>query len=125
MSLKSFIQDLRERKEKVQSGGGEKAQQKQIAMGKLLNAGQACIAPDYVFAPADTMNEFVDAGLLRKFELDGRSVFEIVIDVNHQRVHHAVDRGPHECRFLAAQCPIASAGMPHGNELPDCCARTR
>jgi acetyl-CoA carboxylase carboxyltransferase component len=36
MSLKSFIQDLRERKEQAQTGGGEKAIQKQKAMGKLL-----------------------------------------------------------------------------------------
>lgn len=35
MSLKQFIQDLRERKEIAQSGGGEKAIQKQKAMGKL------------------------------------------------------------------------------------------
>lgn len=35
MSLKQFIQDLRERKEIAKSGGGEKAMQKQKAMGKL------------------------------------------------------------------------------------------
>ncbi len=39
MSLKQFIQDLRERKEIAKSGGGEKAMQKQKAMGKL-NARQ-------------------------------------------------------------------------------------
>lgn len=34
--------------------------------------------PGYVSRPTvyRTLNEFVDAGLLRKFELDGRSVFE-------------------------------------------------
>ena len=35
MSLKQFIQELRERKEIAKSGGGEKAMQKQMAMGKL------------------------------------------------------------------------------------------
>ncbi|MFA8432898.1 MAG: acyl-CoA carboxylase subunit beta [Marinifilaceae bacterium] len=35
MSLKRNILDLRKRKEKVQMGGGEKAIQKQVAMGKL------------------------------------------------------------------------------------------
>ena len=35
MSLKQFIQDLRDRKEIAISGGGEKAMQKQKAMGKL------------------------------------------------------------------------------------------
>ena len=39
MSLKQFIQELRERKEIAKSGGGEKAMQKQKAMGKL-NARQ-------------------------------------------------------------------------------------
>lgn len=35
MSLKQFIQELRDRKEIAKSGGGEKAMQKQKAMGKL------------------------------------------------------------------------------------------
>ena len=39
MSLKQFIQELRDRKEIAKSGGGEKAMQKQKAMGKL-NARQ-------------------------------------------------------------------------------------
>jgi coniferyl-aldehyde dehydrogenase len=32
-----------------------------LAMGKLLNAGQTCIAPDYVLVPAGMENRFVDA----------------------------------------------------------------
>lgn len=35
MSLKKHILDLRKRKEKVQQGGGEKAIEKQVAMGKM------------------------------------------------------------------------------------------
>jgi coniferyl-aldehyde dehydrogenase len=31
-----------------------------IMNGKTLNAGQICLAPDYVLAPADKMGEFVD-----------------------------------------------------------------
>ena len=31
-----------------------------IMSGKTLNAGQICLAPDYVLAPADRMGEFVD-----------------------------------------------------------------
>jgi coniferyl-aldehyde dehydrogenase len=31
-----------------------------IMNGKTLNAGQICLAPDYVLAPAERMNEFVD-----------------------------------------------------------------
>lgn len=32
-----------------------------VAMGKTLNAGQICLAPDYVIAPRDKESEFVDA----------------------------------------------------------------
>ena len=34
---------------------------RRIAYGKLLNAGQTCIAPDYVLCPADMQDRFVDA----------------------------------------------------------------
>jgi coniferyl-aldehyde dehydrogenase len=32
-----------------------------IAFGKTLNAGQTCVAPDYVLVPKDRIDEFVDA----------------------------------------------------------------
>lgn len=32
-----------------------------IAFGKTLNAGQTCVAPDYVLAPRDRINEFVES----------------------------------------------------------------
>jgi coniferyl-aldehyde dehydrogenase len=33
---------------------------RRIAFGKLLNAGQTCIAPDYVLCPADMLDKFVE-----------------------------------------------------------------
>ena len=33
---------------------------RRIAFGKLLNAGQTCIAPDYVLCPADLQEKFVE-----------------------------------------------------------------
>jgi coniferyl-aldehyde dehydrogenase len=33
---------------------------KRLCVGKLLNAGQTCIAPDYVLAPAERIQELVD-----------------------------------------------------------------
>ena len=33
---------------------------RRIARGKLMNAGQTCIAPDYVLAPAGRVQEFID-----------------------------------------------------------------
>jgi len=32
-----------------------------IMTGKMLNAGQICLAPDYVFVPDDRLNEFVES----------------------------------------------------------------
>jgi coniferyl-aldehyde dehydrogenase len=32
-----------------------------VALGKLLNAGQICIAPDYVFVPSEKVHDFVAA----------------------------------------------------------------
>ena len=34
---------------------------KRIAWGKLLNAGQTCIAPDYIIIKADIKNDFIEA----------------------------------------------------------------
>ncbi len=34
---------------------------KSIAYGKMLNAGQTCVAPDYVLAPSDTLDRTADA----------------------------------------------------------------
>src|SRR5207237_6313469 len=35
-----------------------------LVAGKLLNAGQTCIAPDYALVPAERLDAFVDAILL-------------------------------------------------------------
>ena len=32
-----------------------------LMAGKMLNAGQICLAPDYVFVPRERMSEFVDS----------------------------------------------------------------
>ena len=34
---------------------------KRVMMGKTLNAGQICLAPDYVFVPSDKSRDFVAA----------------------------------------------------------------
>lgn len=51
----------------AQSGNAHKASRaietaaKRIAWGKMLNAGQTCIAPDYVLCPRALVNEFAEA----------------------------------------------------------------
>jgi len=55
MSLKQNILDLRKRKEKVLQGGGEKAVQKQVAMGKLT--------------ARDRINSIVDEGSFHEYDM--------------------------------------------------------
>src|SRR6185436_13363032 len=74
----------------LQSRGMRNTEQRRLMIGYVFNEhdhfdADALIErlprkgdPGYVSRPTvyRTLNEFVDAGLLRKFELDGRSVFE-------------------------------------------------
>ena len=39
---------------------------KRVMMGKTLNAGQICLAPDYVLVPKDKASEFVAAARNRR-----------------------------------------------------------
>ena len=53
-----------------------------IMNGKTLNAGQICLAPDYVFAPQDQVETFVEeakagglvASLIEKHGVSGRLI---------------------------------------------------
>ena len=47
----------------VEQGDIESSIALSIAFGKLINAGQTCIAPDYVLAPRDRIDAFADAVL--------------------------------------------------------------
>ena len=55
MSLKRFIQDLRERKKEAEAGGGERAVQKQKAMGKLM--------------ARDRINAILDTGSFHEYDM--------------------------------------------------------
>jgi coniferyl-aldehyde dehydrogenase len=62
-----------------------------IVYGKLLNAGQTCIAPDYVLLPERTLDEFVDLATktVQKFYptlADNKDYSSIVNDRHYQRV---------------------------------------
>ena len=37
-----------------------------MIIGKLLNAGQTCIAPDYALVPQSRIDEFVDAAAAQR-----------------------------------------------------------
>ena len=64
---------------------------RRIAVGKLLNAGQTCIAPDYVLCPGAMIEPFVEAyfdavGSLYGFEASNPDYSSIVSDRHHQRL---------------------------------------
>ena len=87
-----------------------------IAAGKLLNAGQTCIAPDYVLVPNDRRGAFVAA--LRDYVArhyprlkDGPDYTSIIHDAHYQRLQALVE----EARASGAAIetfPDASAHDP-------------
>lgn len=78
---------------------------KKIAVGKFVNAGQTCIAPDYLFIKKDVQDRFagilqtvVNAGFMEDDHAPDRSKFtQIVNDRNFNRVKDlfddAIERG--------------------------------
>ena len=67
-----------------------------IAFGKLLNAGQTCVAPDYVLAPANKVDAFIDAfakaakAMYPAF-VDNPDYTSIVSDRHFRRLEQLVD----------------------------------
>ena len=73
-----------------------------IMWGKLLNAGQSCVAPDYVLVPASRHTDFIDAARESVRRLYGSPLdspdFGKIISVKHherikQLVNSAVEKG--------------------------------
>ncbi|KUP31556.1 aldehyde dehydrogenase family protein [Bacillus halotolerans] len=72
---------------------------KKIAVGKFVNAGQTCIAPDYIFIKKDVQDKFagilqtiVNAGFMEDDHNPDRSKFtQIVNDRNFNRVKDLFD----------------------------------
>ena len=67
-----------------------------ILAGKLLNAGQTCIAPDYVLLPRASVSAFVDAARAQVRSgypggLDDRNYCSIVNDRQYRRLARDVD----------------------------------
>ena len=65
---------------------------KTIALGKFINAGQTCIAPDYALVPAEHVEAFATAVLdaARRFypQIAGNPDYTAIIsDRHHQRLH--------------------------------------
>ena len=67
-----------------------------IAIGKMLNAGQICLAPDYVLAPAEQEQAVVDglksaAARMYPTLLTNPDYTSIINDRHHQRLHDWLD----------------------------------
>jgi len=67
-----------------------------LMFGKLLNAGQTCIAPDYVLLPAALENQFLkeaDAAVRRLYPtLSGNPDYTAIVNPRHEgRINHLVE----------------------------------
>jgi len=67
-----------------------------IMAGKMLNAGQICLAPDYVFVPTDRMREFVQASeqAVQKMYptlLDNADYTSVVNERHYDRINEYVN----------------------------------
>ena len=67
-----------------------------VTMGKMLNAGQICLAPDYVLAPDDRLGEFVSqakASVTAMFPTikDNPDYTAIIADRHYDRIRGYID----------------------------------
>ena len=67
-----------------------------LMAGKMLNAGQICLAPDYVFVPRDRMSEFVESSkrsVAKMYPtlLDNPDYTSVVSERHFQRINGYVD----------------------------------
>ena len=88
-----------------------------IAVGKLMNAGQICIAPDYAFVPGERLEDFIAAAekhIRAAYpNLRDNPEYTSVIDDRHfQRLQRAVD----EARSAGAEVREIN---PAGEDLSD------
>lgn len=80
----------------IGTGADVKQASERIALGKMLNAGQICLAPDYVLTPAAREGEVV-AGLkaaaaaMYPSLLANPDYTSVVNDRHHQRLHAWID----------------------------------
>ena len=67
-----------------------------LVMGKFLNAGQTCIAPDYVLAPADRVDALIEAirknvAALYPSHADSRDYASVVSEGHYARLNALID----------------------------------
>jgi coniferyl-aldehyde dehydrogenase len=83
-----------------------------IVLGKLLNAGQTCIAPDYVLLPRSRMQNFIDAARATAARLYPQ------ISANAQYASIASDRHYTRLSALRDEAAVAGATVHVLGEIP-------
>jgi len=94
-----------------------------ICFGKALNAGQTCVAPDYVLCPQSRVDEFVDAfgtvlgrmypGLVRNSDYSA-----VVNDRHHRRIRGYVEDARARGAEVVELNPGGLAPEPGSRKLP-------
>jgi coniferyl-aldehyde dehydrogenase len=89
-----------------------------IAYGKLLNAGQTCIAPDYALVPESSVQDFADkvqSRMRRMFgtDPDNKDYTSIISDRHYARLENLVaDAAAKGARIMQAAKPDDAAWKP-------------
>jgi coniferyl-aldehyde dehydrogenase len=88
-----------------------------VAVGKLMNAGQVCIAPDYAFVPSESVTDFADAveGHVRSMYpslKDNEQYTSVINDQHYKRLNALVE----EARSGGAEVREIN---PAGEDLAD------
>jgi len=83
-----------------------------IMMGKLFNAGQTCVAPDYVLLPSSRRQAFVDACIRycqKHYQSVADEAFSSIISERflarlNSLNEQALELGAEECKLIAGDC---------------------
>lgn len=85
-----------------------------IAFGKGINAGQTCVAPDYILCPRDRVNSFVEEFQAATAEMfptmrDNQDYTSIISQRHHDRLQRLID----DARSKGAEIVEANPGKEH------------
>jgi len=86
-----------------------------VLFAKYLNAGQTCVAPDYIFLPRNKLNQFVEFAqtiIQRRYpSIDSKDFTSIIDDKAYGRLQttlqDAIDKGATAINLLSSCCSIA------------------
>ena len=83
-----------------------------ILYGKLINAGQTCLAPDYLFVPEGKRDRFVDAArkvvAQRYPDTNARSFTAVIDDKSYRRLRQTLEDAEHKGAQIVPLVPGAT-----------------